>query len=326
MNSTPAKLGIFAVALAVIFASALFVGRGIGPSEATTRGEQSPGESMGPMDGSEGADHDDGGGTHGGHGGGAEAGEALPGLAVSSEGYSLVPVENRYQAGADQTFRFTIEGPDGHPVTDFEVQHEKDLHLIVVPRDLSSFQHLHPTRDAGGMWTAAADFSSGGTYRAYTDFKPAGHQAALTLGVDVAVAGEYRPQKLPVPNTVDTFDGYDVELSGSPTAGEAADLTFTVRRNGKEVTDLEPYLGAFGHLVTIRDGDLAYLHTHPHQEAKAGSSGGPAIMFNTTLPSSGSYRLFLNFQHNGRVQTAAFTVVIDDHGHPSSAPTASPTR
>ena len=60
-------------------------------------------------------------------------------------------------------------------------------------------------------------------------------------------------------------------------------LTATVSRDGEPVTDLQPYLGAYGHLVALRDGDLGYLHVHPE-----GDTGpGPEIAFGTEFPSAG---------------------------------------
>jgi hypothetical protein len=78
-------------------------------------------------------------------------------------------------------------------------------------------------------------------------------------------------------------------------------VRFTVSRGGREVNDLQPYLGARGHLVALREGDLAYLHVHP-QDGR-----GSTIAFATHYPSAGRYRLFLQFKHEGRVHTAAFT-------------------
>ena len=70
--------------------------------------------------------------------------------------------------------------------------------------------------------------------------------------------------------------------------------------------DLEPYLGALGHLVALREGDLAFLHVHP--EAEEGS--GPRVAFRAVFPSAGRYRLFLQFAHANGVHTAAFTVEV----------------
>ncbi|AQA23575.1 putative secreted protein [Rhodococcus sp. MTM3W5.2] len=86
-------------------------------------------------------------------------------------------------------------------------------------------------------------------------------------------------------------------------------MTLTVARDGKPVTDLQPYLGAFGHLVALRTGDLAYLHVHPQGEPGDGvTAPGPDVNFHAQAPSDGTYRLFLDFQHENVVRTAEFTV------------------
>jgi hypothetical protein len=97
-------------------------------------------------------------------------------------------------------------------------------------------------------------------------------------------------------------------------------LTLSVDRDGKPVDDLQPYLGAYGHLVAVRASDLAYLHVHPMGEPGDGTTTpGPDIVFHTTFPSTGSYRLFLDFQHGGVVRTAAFTVNVSEAA-PATAP------
>lgn len=107
--------------------------------------------------------------------------------------------------------------------------------------------------------------------------------------------------------------GYEVTLDGELTPGEPADVTLRVTKDGEPVTDLQPYLGAYGHLVALRAGDLAYLHVHPNGEpGDGGTKPGPAISFTATAPTPGTYRLFLDFQHEGTVRTAQFTVAAGD--------------
>jgi hypothetical protein len=152
------------------------------------------------------------------------------------------------------------------------------------------------------------------------DFVPAGGEA-LTLGADVHVAGRYNPRSLPPAATTATVDDYTVTLSGNPTANESSQLTLSVSRNGKPVTDLQPYLGAYGHLVVLRASDLAYLHVHPIGEPGDGATPpGPGIGFGTTIPSNGDYRMFLDFEHEGVVRTAEFTLSVDS-GQQPVAPT-----
>ena len=177
---------------------------------------------------------------------------------------------------------------------DFEVTHEKRMHLIVVRRDGSGFQHLHPTLGADGVWSAPIALPDAGAYRVFADFQRGGR--AYTLAGDLTVDGAATYAPLPAANTVASTDGYTVKLDA-----HGSELGFAITRGGKPV-ETEPYLGAGGHLVALREGDLAFLHVHP--------SGGPdrdGIRFETEFPTAGSYRLFLQFQHRGEIHTAAFT-------------------
>lgn len=293
MAGTVRRVGVVGVGLAVVFGAAYAMGAVATPLE---RGTPDHG-----MDDGHAASHADGpaGGL-----------DAPAGLAVSAAGYSFVPAVTTLERRGDATFRFAIVGPTGRPLTAYEPVHTKDLHLIVVRRDLSGFQHVHPTRDAAGTWSVPLDLSRAGTYRAYADFQPAGRASSLTLGVDLQVPGRFDVVALPAPKVTATVDGFDVTLRGTPVAGTASDLTFTVERDGEPVKDLDPYLGAFGHLVSLRTGDLAYLHTHPLADAQPGKLGGPEVTFMTEFATAGTYRLFLDFSVGGTVRTAEFTLAV----------------
>jgi hypothetical protein len=247
--------------------------------------------------------------------------DKLPGGLMSTDkGYTLELAQTRVNTGKAVPLRFRITGPTRAAVTRYTESHEKLLHLIVVRRDMVGFQHVHPVLDANGTWSVLIDLSWAGDYRVFADFVPAGGEA-LTLGTDLHVAGNYDPRPLPVGKNTAVVDGYTVTLSGTPTANEASMLTLSVSRNGKPVTDLQPYLGAYGHLVALRASDLAYLHVHPMGEPGDGKTpAGPEIGFHTTVPSNGDYRLFLDFKHDDVVRTAEFTVSVGSTG--SVQPTA----
>lgn len=180
--------------------------------------------------------------------------------------------------------------------------------MILASRDLTVYRHLHPARAADGTWSTPVNLPKAGGYRVFADFKPKGGEA-LTLGADLAASGTYEPADLPERNTTVRIDGYEVKLDGDLAPGKAGELTLTVAKDGKSVRDLQPYLGAYGHLVALRSGDLAYLHVHPNGEPGDGKTQpGPKVSFTATAPSAGAYRLFLDFKHKGEVRTAAFTV------------------
>ena len=291
------------------------------------------GSAVDPIAAADPAPHSDdpamGEGSMGGMAGHSESGTTqLPGLAVSQDGYTLVPSTTFFQPGKQESLKFAIQGPDGKPITAYQETHEKDLHLIVVRRDMSGFDHVHPTRDPSGTWSIPFTFGAGGTWRMFADFQPAGLGKTLTLGTDLNVSGLYIPVPLNEPSSVTSVDGYDVTLAGQPVAGKESELTFSISKGGKPVTDLQPYLGAFGHLVSLRSGDLAYLHTHPTESAEVGMKGGPEIRFGTTFPTASTYSLFLDFQHAGKVHTAEFTVTVSGNAvtPPSMPPSSAPSE
>ena len=139
-----------------------------------------------------------------------------PGWRCPTRATRSSPAKTFFTSGTKTELRFTIQGPDGKPVTQYTKTHEKDLHLIVVRRDLSGFHHVHPTRAADGTWSIPFTFTAGGTWRLYADFQPAGHDSTLTLGTDVNVTGLYVPVPVAEPASVYSFDGYDVTLAGHP--------------------------------------------------------------------------------------------------------------
>ena len=281
------KLGGFAAALVLLFGAAAVAGDAVGPD----RGDDSRAETGGHAEGDMAA-----GDTAGGHAGEAAA-APVRGLAVSGEGLTLALESTELERGRPSDLRFSILGADGRPVRDFEVEHEKRMHLIVVRRDSSGFQHLHPELDASGTWSVPVTLGDAGSYRVFADFKHDGK--ARTLAADLNVDGNTRYRPLPTPTlTADAGDGYEVRLdAGGVSAGREAELGFTVTRDGQPV-QTEPYLGARGHLVALREADLAFLHVHPDEDALA---------FMAEFPSAGRYRLYLQFRHDGHVRTAAFT-------------------
>lgn len=293
--NTATKLSGFALGLVAVFGAAYGVGQVADPVAPAAE------------------THRDGTDEHGSAGHDETATETatrIPGgLLVSDRGYTLTPAPAR-----TGEFAFRIIGSDGRTVTAFDEAHDKRMHLIVTRRDLSGFRHVHPDMAPDGTWRVAAPFADPGTWRAFADFVPTGGQP-LTLGVDVALPGAFTPRPVPAPARTTTVDGYTVTLDGDLRPGKTAKLTLAINRNGAPVTDLQPYLGAYGHLVALRAGDLAYLHVHPDGEPGDGRTRpGPQVTFYAEVPSAGTYRLNLDFQHAGTVRTAAFTVVAGDAG------------
>jgi hypothetical protein len=279
-----AKLAGFAAILALAFAAAAFAGSRIDvrPGEQTAKEPDAHG--MGAEE-------------EGGHGADAAAPQAVRGLAVSDGGLTLELADAAASPGERFELAFRVVDRAGQTVRDFDVEHTKRMHVIVVRRDMTGFQHVHPTQGPDGTWTVPVTLQDAGSYRVFADFAVDGK--AYTLADDLSADGTVRSQELPAPVDSVNVDGMRVSLTeGASMAGAEAELGFEVTRNGRPVA-IEDYLGAKGHLVALRQGDLAFLHVHPDENSLA---------FMATFPTAGNYRLFLQFKtEDGRVHTAAFT-------------------
>lgn len=204
-----------------------------------------------------------------------------------------------------------ITDSKGKPVNDFELNHEKLLHLIVVSEDLSYFSHLHPAYLGNGIFRISHTFPAGGKYRVFADFKPVGGNN-MTVGEWLEVEGmPGKDQSIQVDVERVKVIG-DKEIALAPTrlkANEETTLTFSFRNAStkEQITDLEPYLGATGHVVILSRGAGHYLHVHPLDE----TSTGPEATFATSFPQPGIYKIWGQFQHRGEGITVPFVVQVE---------------
>lgn len=278
---TASRLGVFGLGLVAVFGLAAAVGTRLGPIDV---GASSDHASM-----LEESDDD------------APTVE-MAGLAVTANGFRLVPTFATLPADGSSLFTFRIEDISGQPHVAFDELNERRLHLVVLSRGLVAYRHLHPTMDPAGTWSVDVAALAPGSYRVYADFKPTGSDR-ITLAVDVQVAGLVPVTDLPAPATIYVLDGYSVTRSGDLVVGSSS-IDLSVDRDGIAVVT-EPYLGSAGHLVVIRVGDLGYLHVHPVDD-----TSGSSVRFTAEFPTPGVYRLFFDFAHDGEVHTASFTVSV----------------
>jgi hypothetical protein len=237
------------------------------------------------------------------------------------------------------------DAQSGAPVKDFTVVHDKLMHLIVVKKDLTWFNHIHPEHKGNGTFTVTTTLPTPGAYKLYADYTPKGKTQEVPShefsagGVTMAATPQLVPDKMQgawmTKKVVAHAEGepgkqggatYEVALMPMPmpiVAGQDSMLHFQVRdANGNPVKDLQPYLGAMGHCVILSSDTESYLHSHPveggaeHDMSKMGEmkhaappkSGGPDVMFHTNFPTSGLYKAWGQFKHKGQIITAAFVV------------------
>ncbi|MEV6634088.1 hypothetical protein AB0M54_25385 [Actinoplanes sp. NPDC051470] len=312
-QSAAFKLAVFGAVLIVV----LFAGYGIGRLNESPAASSAPAQPAADGHGhnapAAAPSHDDSGQaphvhnadgsvTPGGGSGSADVG----GLSLTSAGLTLAPKSSTFAAGRTQDFSFAIRGAGNAAITTFAVVHDKPLHLIVIRRDLSVFQHVHPTMAPDGTWSIPLTLARPGSYRAVADFTAivGGRQVPVTLGADLTVPGDYRPVALPAPVQQAVTGEFQVAYEGQPRVGVTQPLFMTVTSAGRPAT-LEPYLGAFGHLVVMREGDLGYVHVHPEATLADGK-----VKFWLAAPGPGRYRMFFDFQVGGKVHTASWTASV----------------
>jgi hypothetical protein len=212
----------------------------------------------------------------------------------------------------ETTLTIKARGHDTPYIEDFDVIHERLMHLIVVSKDLSYFAHLHPNYEGKGVFTVQLNVPQAGEYTLFADFKPTGSAQVAERYTMTAVGTAPVAKPLVADNTIiKEMAGKNVALSiDTLQAGEEATLTFSFSfkdmLSGKPIKDLEQYLGAIGHVVIISEDTQKYLHVHPADD----SEKGPTATFMTTFDKPGLYKAWGQFQHNGEVFTVPFTLEV----------------
>jgi hypothetical protein len=224
--------------------------------------------------------------------------------------------------GQPARLRLTVREPATRAVVrDFVEVHEKRYHLFVISEDLEHYDHVHPVQQTDGSYLVDVVLPRAGYYKLYSDFLPLGGTpqvipaVLVTAGATADLAS--RPAHL-VPDSTPTRAAGDMRITlGLPSDGLAAGrdekLHYHVvdAKTGEPVTDLEPYLAAFGHTLVLSEDTLHYVHAHPVELLPDGPGpvgGGPDLTFKALLPRPGRYRVWTQLKRHGLVSTVAFTV------------------
>jgi hypothetical protein len=200
------------------------------------------------------------------------------------------------------TFRIA-EPQSGKPVTQFELIHERLFHLFLMSQDLSYFAHEHPEPQPDGSFTFAAKLPTGGPYRVLCDFYPVGGTPQM-IAKTIILPGPATKTNLQKDSSSKTAENLRVSLTmdpSDPAAGRKTMLFFEL----DPADGLEPYLGAWGHMLAASADLIDMIHAHPAWE-----EGGPKIQFNVIFPRPGMHRVWVQFQRHGVVNTAAFNIPV----------------
>ncbi|HET9218647.1 MAG TPA: heavy metal-binding domain-containing protein [Terriglobia bacterium] len=238
-------------------------------------------------------------------------------------------------AGRKATLRFKVSHPGFNAVIEkFEVVHDRKYHLFVISQNMEYFEHIHPEQRADGTWTIDVTLPKPGYYKVLSDFLPTGGSTQFIARplVTAGYAGDLAGDRARlVPDTVfkKSVEDLTAEVSFDPptfVAGLYGHLNFRLSdtATGKPVTDLQPYLGAFGHTLIMSEDMVDYVHSHPVDISAVDESGpkqfmlpadvdpetlrgGPEVTFEGLMPKPGRYRAWTQFRRNGKLYTFSTT-------------------
>jgi hypothetical protein len=185
----------------------------------------------------------------------------------------------------------------------FELIHERLFHLFLISQDLGFFAHEHPEAQRDGSFVFSATLPQGGLYRVLCDFYPAGGTPQMIAKTIVLPGPSLKPelQEDTASKSAGNLRVSIVKEPSEPAAGQKTMLFFQL----DPAEGLEPYLGAWGHMLAASADLIDMIHAHPAWE-----EAGPKIQFNVIFPRPGMHRVWVQFQRLGVVNTVAFNVPV----------------
>jgi heavy metal-binding protein len=212
--------------------------------------------------------------------------------------------------GEEVQLSFTVGQPEKRSrVKEFELTHERLLHLFIVGQDLEFFRHEHPQLGSDGVFRLTTVFPTSGMYRLLSDFYPRHGTPQLIESTVVVSGGPIAAGTRLIPDLAPKRSAnLEASLTLEPTrpiAGLKTLLFFDLNPGA----GLERYLGAWGHMLAVSEDLVDMIHNHPFL-----GDGGPHVQFNLIFPRPVAYRLWVQFQRQGIVNTVRFDVPVSRLG------------
>lgn len=249
---------------------------------------------------------------------------------MHSDKYSLMLTTEpkAIKAGEEVTLSFSLtDNETKKQIKDLEIVHEKILHLIIVSKNLAYFDHIHPEMNPEGSLSVKTKFDKGGDYILFADLTPKGEKNSQVFDLPIKVDGTPVENITLTPRNTFESEGYTAVMTTDPanlTINKSTEIIVNLKKNGKDVTNLENYLGALGHMVVISEDASLYLHVHPMEAGGKGHSdhgnmkmdsddnakNGSDVVFHTNFTKPGIYKVFAQFNPGGKLITTNFVVSV----------------
>lgn len=237
-----------------------------------------------------------------------------------SQNYTLNMTSDPRDVTPGSPVKLTFQVVDkrtGRPLTKYQTLMEKLMHVVVLRRDLLSYDHIHPDYDGKDTFTITHTFPTDGTYFLFVEYSPPDFYENLSVAkLTVGSLSNDKSASISVGEFTKIFsENYRVTLKVPENikVNDTVDFTFTLAdaKSGIPIEDLETYLGSFGHMSAASEDLGTYTHVHPITVPLAPSDrGGPTVEFSTFFPKPGKYKLFTQFKHKGVVFVTDFVVEV----------------
>jgi len=204
---------------------------------------------------------------------------------------------------------FAIHDPwKDKPVTKFQPVHERLFHMFVVGPNLEFFLHDHPVFAPDGEFHYDnLVLPTSGMYRVLGDFYPDAATPQLITRTVILPGQAPPPASLTKDYAAKDAKNLNVQFSTvppQPIAGITTQLHFKLTPGD----GFEQYLGAWGHMLVASDDLIDMIHLHPFI-----ADGSSEVQFNVVFPRPDHYyRVWVQFQRKGVVNTARFDVKAED--------------
>lgn len=210
------------------------------------------------------------------------------------------------------------------------------------PEDLGP---ITPEMKERGEFPLRFAFPKAGRYAINIDYVASGRERSGVFFVDISPGIEEAEKMEPLRGITHvkkgqrtqmaTFGDYDVRFTApkSVRAGERVILRYDISKNGIPVRNLEPYLAAAMHVGMVKSDLSRFTHTHgealepgsvwfqqllgkyfKYHTHFAPDAFGPTVItqpWTTVFPTSGTYQVFGEFKHEGKIVITRFVVEVE---------------
>lgn len=224
---------------------------------------------------------------------------------------------------------FDIRNQNNEILKEFNVVQKSKMHLLIVRKDRTNFQHEHPVFDesTGLFRQASLTFPADGEYRTFAAFTPSNSQIGpdgtklpVTLYQDVQ-AGDmkrYTTQPIGKDRLMSNANGFETGLFISPDddspdivgdtfySEELSTILIYINKDGQEY-DLQADFDGLDHMVALGP-KLEFIQARALKQDSVNKQG--LIAFEVSFPDPGQYKIYLSTQLDNQANIFDYNLTV----------------